>query len=302
MNNTASGTVSAIGRRPQQYGQRRLQLHRRGPGEQPRHRLLQRHHSGYANVITGTTGYDSIGGGRETPPAVDTAPSPGAEQHATGLALFRWILQPCDRHSQHRGRRVHQHGQRQLCDDPGGELNLAAGDYALAAGRRAKADSAGSFVWGDSTNADVTPAATTSSSSAPTRPVVRPGHYRHHAHHRCWRLHQHLHRRLPEYGGTWTNASDRNLKANMAPVEGRRSCPAWPACQSPPGTTSARIRRSGTSAHGPGFLCRFGVGEDDSISRQSMPMVWLWPQSRGCTPRIRSSRRKSGRYSSRTLT
>jgi len=37
---------------------------------------------------------------------------------------------------------------------PGGRENAAAGDYALAAGRRAKANHAGSFVWADSTDAD----------------------------------------------------------------------------------------------------------------------------------------------------
>ena len=37
---------------------------------------------------------------------------------------------------------------------PGGENNQAQGDYAFAAGRRAKANSAGCFVWADSTDAD----------------------------------------------------------------------------------------------------------------------------------------------------
>lgn len=38
---------------------------------------------------------------------------------------------------------------------PGGVSNTAAGDYSFAAGRRAKANHKGSFVWGDSTDADV---------------------------------------------------------------------------------------------------------------------------------------------------
>lgn len=37
---------------------------------------------------------------------------------------------------------------------PGGEYNVAGGQYSLAAGRRAKANHTGSFVWTDSTNAD----------------------------------------------------------------------------------------------------------------------------------------------------
>jgi hypothetical protein len=39
---------------------------------------------------------------------------------------------------------------------PGGQSNYAAGDYAFAAGRRAKANHDGAFVWADSTNADFT--------------------------------------------------------------------------------------------------------------------------------------------------
>jgi len=37
---------------------------------------------------------------------------------------------------------------------PGGQGNLAAGHYSMAAGRRAKADSAGSFVWADASGFD----------------------------------------------------------------------------------------------------------------------------------------------------
>ncbi|MFO7740887.1 MAG: tail fiber domain-containing protein [Anaerolineae bacterium] len=37
---------------------------------------------------------------------------------------------------------------------PGGQSNYASGDYAFAAGRRAKANHDGTFVWADSTNAD----------------------------------------------------------------------------------------------------------------------------------------------------
>ncbi len=40
---------------------------------------------------------------------------------------------------------------------PGGHMNSASGEYTLAAGRRAKATTQGSFVWGDSADADVAP-------------------------------------------------------------------------------------------------------------------------------------------------
>ncbi len=49
---------------------------------------------------------------------------------------------------------------------PGGRENTAAGQYSFAAGRRAKANHDGAFVWGDSTDADV-------ASTAPNQFLVR---------------------------------------------------------------------------------------------------------------------------------
>lgn len=51
---------------------------------------------------------------------------------------------------------------------PGGRGNAAAGAYSLAAGRRARANHGGSFVWGDSTNADF-------SSTAADQFLIRAG-------------------------------------------------------------------------------------------------------------------------------
>lgn len=100
---------------------------------------------------------------------------------------------------------------------PGGNSNSATGSHSFAAGRRAKATQAGSFVWADSTDADITaPGADTFSvranggiylgtDSAPTIPggtflnTSTGGHL--------------------TTGGTWTNSSDRNLKANFAAVD-----------------------------------------------------------------------------------
>ncbi len=49
---------------------------------------------------------------------------------------------------------------------PGGDRNVAAGNYSFAAGRRAKANHAGAFVWADSTDADF-------SSTTPNQFAVR---------------------------------------------------------------------------------------------------------------------------------
>lgn len=51
---------------------------------------------------------------------------------------------------------------------PGGTRNLATGGYSFAAGRRAKANHDGTFVWGDSTDADF-------ASSAPNQFLIRAG-------------------------------------------------------------------------------------------------------------------------------
>jgi hypothetical protein len=103
---------------------------------------------------------------------------------------------------------------------PGGCLNTAGGNYALAAGRQAKANHQGAFVWADSQAADV--ASTTNdqfvvraqggvwfgSTSSPTNPPDRfintsTGAYL-------------------SSGGAWTDSSDRNAKENFQPIDARR--------------------------------------------------------------------------------
>lgn len=93
---------------------------------------------------------------------------------------------------------------------PGGSRNRAEGAYSFAAGRRARANHAGSFVWGDSANADKTSSAADeynvyasggtrifSSAGGATGVLLAPG------------------------GGSWSSVSDRNSKENLAPVEAR---------------------------------------------------------------------------------
>jgi hypothetical protein len=93
---------------------------------------------------------------------------------------------------------------------PGGLSNTAQGWASFAAGRRAKADHAGAFVWGDSTNADVasntdnqfiaraTGGVTFFTDAGLTTGVT-----------------------VGAGGGSWSSVSDRNLKENFAPVEGQ---------------------------------------------------------------------------------
>jgi len=105
---------------------------------------------------------------------------------------------------------------------PGGSENAAAGGFSFAAGRRAKANNQGCFVWGDSTDADLNCntnnafmaranggfwfGATTSS----VTPTIGTGNF--------------ISTTTGAYlttGGAWTNASDRNAKMNFAAVNGR---------------------------------------------------------------------------------
>jgi len=65
-------------------------------------------------------------------------------------------------------------------------------------------------------------------------------------------------------GGTWTNASDRNLKANLAPVDGGRS---WPPGRGAGGHLELYLAGPLCPPHWPDgqdFYAAFGLGEDDT--------------------------------------
>jgi len=91
---------------------------------------------------------------------------------------------------------------------PGGQLNVAAGDYSFAAGRQAKANSQGCFVWGDSNSSDV-------SCDNVNRWVARAGggvyFYTNSA------LSSGMF--LSSSGSSWNAVSNRNLKENFRPVD-----------------------------------------------------------------------------------
>ena len=150
---------------------------------------------------------------------------------------------------------------------PGGNENTAAGDYSFAAGRRAKADHDGAFVWGDSTDAEIHSsnddqfivrangglwfgAVTTTD---PFTPTLGPGVL--------------IGTSTGAYlssGGDWTNASDRDAKANVTPVNGGEVLARLGEI---PITTwnyegqDPFIRHIGPMAQD--FYAAFGVGEDD---------------------------------------
>ncbi len=151
----------------------------------------------------------------------------------------------------------------------GGRVNSATGDHSFAAGRQAKANHNGAFVWGDSTNADI-------ASNGNDQFIVRAGGG-------IWfgkatndltptigsgvfistSTGAHL-----TTGGAWTNASDRNAKENFAPVDGQEvlarlaeiSITTWNYK-----TQASSIRHMGPMAQD--LYAAFGLGgSDTSIS------------------------------------
>ncbi|HEY3353504.1 MAG TPA: tail fiber domain-containing protein [Polyangia bacterium] len=136
---------------------------------------------------------------------------------------------------------------------PGGAQNAASGSNSFAAGYRAKANTDGCFVWGDSSNSDVT-------CTTADRWVARAsggvyfysnsgltaGSY------------------LAAGSGTWSSVSDRNEKADIAPVEPRRVLEAL--ARVPVSTWRYRSERPGVRHMGPmaqDFHAAFGVGDSE---------------------------------------
>jgi len=110
---------------------------------------------------------------------------------------------------------------------PGGRDNTAQGDYSFAAGRRAKAEHKGSFVWADSTDADF-------ESQFDNQFRVRAnGGARFDVNNNHWVSIRYVQTYIGSWviltstgasltaGGAWVNNSDRNAKENFALVDGR---------------------------------------------------------------------------------
>ncbi len=136
---------------------------------------------------------------------------------------------------------------------PGGYDN-AATDYAFAAGRNAKANAEGCFVWGDSTpTPDVT-------CTAADRWVARAsgGVY----FYTTYDLSSGVY--VPAGGGAWSSVSDRNLKDNVRAVDGQAILERLG--QVPISTWHYKAQDPAIRHIGPmaqDFYRAFGVGEDD---------------------------------------
>jgi hypothetical protein len=145
---------------------------------------------------------------------------------------------------------------------PGGQLNWAGGDYSFAAGRRARANHAGAFVWAGSIDADVASPTTETFSvralggiwlGTTNTPAIPQGRF--------------LNTSTGAYlslTGIWTNSSDRNAKENFTRVDPQSILAQVAALP----ITTWNYRGETTSARHIGpmaqdFYAAFGLGADD---------------------------------------
>jgi hypothetical protein len=135
---------------------------------------------------------------------------------------------------------------------PGGRDNQAQGDYSFGAGRQAKANRAGCFVWADSTaadlNCDIDNRFMVRASGGVylfTEPGLKAG------------------TALPAGSGSWSTLSDRAAKANFVPVDGQdilARLADLPLQSWNYRTQAPSIRHIGPTSQD--FYATFGVGED----------------------------------------
>ncbi|HIC92920.1 MAG TPA: hypothetical protein EYP09_01535, partial [Anaerolineae bacterium] len=135
----------------------------------------------------------------------------------------------------------------------GGYYSTANGDFSFAAGRRAKANNAGCFVWGDSTDADV-------ACDADNRWVARAsgGVYFYTNSDLSSGVY------VPAGGNAWSSVSDRNRKENFEPVDAQALLARL--AEVPITTWNYKSQDPSVRHIGPmaqDFYAAFGLGEDE---------------------------------------
>jgi len=154
---------------------------------------------------------------------------------------------------------------------PGGDSNTASGDYSFAAGRQAKANHQGAFVWADSTFADFA-----SQRNDQLRARANGGArfdvnnngwveiYDQAAHATTVLIDTSTGAYLTT-AGTWTNASSREQKENFTPVDGQAvlaSLAEMPITTWNSKAEDTSIRHMGPVAQD--FYAAFGLGASDT--------------------------------------
>jgi trimeric autotransporter adhesin len=136
---------------------------------------------------------------------------------------------------------------------PGGQDNSVTGSHGFAAGRRAKANHPGAFVWADSTDADFVSSATNEFAVRASGGVV---FYSHAA--------TNSGVALAQGSGSWSMLSDRGSKENLSSVNGLEvleRVSSLPLHTWSYKSQDASIRHMGPVAQD--FSIAFGLGEDD---------------------------------------
>jgi hypothetical protein len=140
---------------------------------------------------------------------------------------------------------------------PGGQLNVAAGQFSFAAGRRAKANHNGAFVWGDSTDANVSSIATNTFTARAvngfifyTNSGLTSG------------------AAMGAGAGSWTSLSDRNRKRDIKPIDAQdilAKVVTLPITSWSYDSQDSSVRHIGPMAQD--FNPAFGIGEfEDGIT------------------------------------
>jgi len=181
---------------------------------------------GAQNIMSGNSHYAAVAGGRSNAVFAATCAAIGGGSSNVAVGEFAIV--------------------------PGGQANVAT-NYSLAAGRNARALHTGSFVWGDSTGAEVVSTANDqftvraaggarffSDTNGLAGVELAPG------------------------SGAWSALSDRNAKRDFAPVEPRailEKLAAMPVQTWNYKSQDASVRHIGPTAQD--FHAAFNVGEDE---------------------------------------
>jgi hypothetical protein len=139
----------------------------------------------------------------------------------------------------------------------GGAMNSASGIYSFAAGRRAQALQAGTFVWADSTYADFVSTAANEFAVRATGGVRLVSGVDNNGVPVAGVL-------LPAGSGSWSTLSDRNAKTQFAPVNPRELL--YRLAQLPIQTWNYKSQNDSVRHIGPtaqDFHAAFPIGEDD---------------------------------------
>ena len=174
----------------------------------------------------------------------------------------------------------------------GGYLNAAVGNYSFAAGRQAKANHQGAFVWADGTAADF------ASLRTDQFRVRANGGVRLDVNSNGWVEVFAKTVGVPPFtipkfidtstgailtpGGAWTDSSDRNVKENFQPVDAQRILDQVSAL--PVTRWNYKVEGSAVQHIGPvaqDFQSPLASARTTNTSRRSMPTAWRWWPSRG---------------------